>query len=1306
MSEHTERQGIRRLFSDAPAKRGPRRDDGFPRAAADRARGALLALLLALGPCGAAMHAQSTVAVPGLGADEVAEIRREYAAAGEAERAALRAWLADMGFDVATLLAGAETEGAAPAAKGDSPLLQIIRNTEFVRTPAAVLAARSQLGFESPAAPAPEDHAAVAKWLHLQVMAGEWAIFAEYLRSLPRNDAVGIFSHVLQGLNSPPRNNPGARPDPALLPEEVLAIADASPIDLPDWQVDTLAGLIRNAATRYSTAPMLAKIHEGTRSFGRADADQRQRTVRLLVAAGLVRDAYAYLPSLDDVRGARDGAGLLNHARYHEELASHPATTTDRDGLIRTAWDLYAELTLMPEAEPTARTAALRKAIDLLPGIPPGPAGAWLREVFASQSLAPAALEVIALKAVGLRDSRLGTTERAQTILTMKESVDTLLARTGVELHVIRVPLRMLTNALVAEAETALDGGQQQQQQFPPYMMQGRRQSGGDTRLLGRALPDERWLAALDPSLVSRVYNAAIGIAIVNDEIDAALEYLARASSRFPDQAIEFADRFLRRWETRLVSTPQQDEDWFFWGWGYNRMPSAPLTRGRQRRNLERLTRLMDVMDSIGVESRQLPSVAAAFRRCHGATEIFTREGIEAVFGPIEELSPRTAAALAEQMRSGLGADWRDRRAQQQAGSRRTPAELAAMVEQGYALALILIERAIAGEPASWRHAVTKAGLAFDRVQYKQAQEGSDFTTYNRYRKEAFEAFAQTAERYADLVRAGEQRDDAGVYLAWFNAAIGGSELNYLTRDDLLVEGSPQDDQIDLIRKAIEALPPDAADRHIALFAQAVDGALGGLPPEIKPRIVRHAMRIVGDHDGGAGLRRLADLYQDLVKDEIKLRVVIDGDDRVGARQPFGATILMRFTAAVDRETGGFSRYLQNDVWTRVGSTMRSVNYRDQLRKDLETALAQRFDVEGLAFFEALAPPLPVREAGEDGWLEKPVAYALLAARDPSADRLPSVSMDLTFNDMLGVVTLPVVSNAQPIDAASEPSRRPLRNLEVTQTLDLRQLAEGERNPKVTLEIHAKGEGVIPELDALLPGYATALPGFAVAEGGVERRPLVVMEADAVVASSQMFGRRGRETAQDYIKPDDRGAYRLPTERSWLITYTPAGGAAGKTFTLPKLAEGVEGSLVSRQYADMDVVEIAGTSVAVAAPGARARTLLFAVIIAALIAVAVFVLRRQVGRAAPMEAGFALPERITPLSVVTALRRIERDGAVRLGPDDRRSLAEEIDSLQQRYFGPAADRTEGAIDRDDLRSVLERWLGHAGGVGGMGRGMA
>lgn len=1265
------------------------------------------------GPASATVVGMAIVAPPagavGLSPAEVADLRREFDAANDEEKAALRAYLADQGIDLEVAL-GLKAAGAVPAVQ---PFPDVVKQLDFTRTPQAVLAARSQLGFGTVKRPEDNNPQGLAKWLHTQFMAGEWDAVRAFIAELPEADAKAIYTHILQNSNKRQQGDPNQKVDPPFLPEEVIALADVARGDLEDWQVDVLAQLFKLAATRYSTAPALALVQQGTRQFGRDDTREpdpkRERTVRFLINGGLTVEAYAFFPSLDLARQRRDGKALLNHGRYHQDFAGSPKAGDAADEHLRTAWDIYCEVTQIDEADGPTRQDALRRAIDLLPQMPPAPASAWLKTVFANAALAPAALEAIALKSVGLRNASMDTDRRAQTIFTMKDAVDTLLVRAasgdGLPEETIRVPLRMLTTALVGEIEASFEQPKQPQQW-------GRVQNlSRDTEFLLRALPDERWMSSLEPSLASRAYRAAIGLALKADEADLALDYLAQAAKRFPAQGVELADRFLRQWEERMRTASQPPEEDFYF-YGREPLAAAPLTRGRQRRNIDRLERLIDVMDSIGLDPRRLPSVAMVFRACHGRTEAFTRAGIERIFGPLEKLAPETAASLSEQMRSGLSGDWRDRRAQQALGVKRTQSEVAEIIEAGYALAIELIDRALASSASSWRYAVTKAGLTYDRVQFKQADEKKDFATYNQYRKEAFDAFGQTAKVYAQLVGQGEQRDDPAVYLAWFNAAVGSTELNYLTRDDLLVEGSPQDDQIDLIRKSIDELPGDSATRHIGAFARAIADTLGRLEPDVKPRIVRHALRIIRDHPAGAGLKRLNDLYTDLVKDEIKLRLAVDGPDRVGQASSFGTVLSLRYTAQVDRETGGFARYLQNDVFMRFGMTWKSMNYRDLLRKNVEGALSERFDVEALAFFDPLIPGRPVREGGEDGWMEKPLLYVTLKAKDKSVDRLPQVSMDLQFNDSVGPVTLPVVSNAPPVAASEAAEVRPVRKLEVTQILDLRDIDDREEDHRVTLEIIARGEGVIPDLASLFPTLGDALPGYTVTEKNIEARPPTLLESGNNVSGGylglSMLGGAPKPDKPDYPEPDENGIWRIPSERSWMVTYTPKGGAlgseVGSEFSLPQLADQfsslADTKVTAKQYSDMDVVPITGLTVAVVrTPWTPRNAIVLAGIALGLVGVGVLWSRRR--RTAPIDEAGIAPDRLTPLSVITALRRVAVERGRHLSDPDRSRLLSDIAELERTYFAPQANATETASrhvegkpeeSAKELGPILERWL--------------
>ena len=59
------------------------------------------------------------------------------------------------------------------------------------------------------------------------------------------------------------------------------------------------------------------------------------------------------------------------------------------------------------------------------------------------------------------------------------------------------------------------------------------------------------------------------------------------------------------------------------------------------------------------------------------------------------------------------------------------------------------------------------------------------------------------------------------------------------------------------------------------------------------------------------------------------------------------------------------------------------------------------------------------------------------------------------------------------------------------------------------------------------------------------------------------------------------------------------------------------------------------------------------------------------------------PSRITPLGVVTGLRRLEQG----LPADKAKALRDEIVLLELKYFGPNA----GASSEQELRAVVEKW---------------
>ncbi|MEY4117359.1 MAG: hypothetical protein RLZZ116_687 [Planctomycetota bacterium] len=1200
---------------------------------------------------------------------EIEELKKLFASLEEPEQAEMRAYYADFGIDLDAAL-GLAAERNADVQRGQM-ISNFMREMDFTRKPEAVLAARAKLGFGGVAQPNPTtaQPMEVARWIHLQVMAGEWATFASFMRARPLAEAEPVYAAILQAMN---------RGEMGLLPEEVLALTDAAPSDFKPWQMQALSRMLQQASAKYSTGAMLAAVRAGTRFFGAGDEDRSRRTVEFLAGAGLLAEAYEFLPSLDAARAKANGAQMIVHARYKLDLAAKAGEGPEGEALRLEAFRILAETSLLPSENTDRRREALKLAIGQMNSVPKVQVSPWLAEVFASPALGPAALEQIALSASQIGNMQVSEEARAKATLNLKESVDVLLAREDIDTAALRVPLRMVTTALVAEMEKAIE--QRGQQQF----------IGRNAQLLYRAIPSEKWLKSLEPSLATRARKACIAIATVADETDHALALLDASIKSSPAEAPVFADHFLSKWVVRLrPSVEYPPEMMAYFSFYRDANPMAPLTRGRQRRNLDRLDALVASLREGGIEPRALPSIVPAFQACHATTEVYERANIERVFGPFDKMPPATALNLAMTMGGSLNGDWRSRDAMKATGTKRSDSEIAQLVDRGYGVAIALIESAVRQRPDAWNLAVIQAALTYDRLQFKQSQKtAQDPTQANEYRKAAFEAFADAARRYVGALTLGETRDDPGVYRRWFGAAMGTAELNFLRPDDLPKEGTLQDDQIDLIRKSMQSMEPEAYDRHVAQFSSDIEGAITRADPEVKPRLVRHALRVIGDHEAGASLRAMEELYRDLVKDEIKLRLAVDGSDQVGVGKPFGVLLSLRFTNSVDRETGGFSKYLQNGFFGRVGAQYRQINYRDELQKRIEDSFGKDFEVSAVGFFDAFMPPRGVIEEGQEGWLEKPLAYIVLTRKDPAIDTVPAVSMDMQFTDQTGPVTLAIPSNTPLLAAGEASTRRACTDLEISQLVDVRSVGEATGNgakDEVTLEVRMRGKGVVPDVREALAGLDAPIAGYALANDGIVADPPIVLASGDASSNPMMMMRAGgpQPPKEGYPEPDKDGMYRLPIERSFKVTYVRGSGAIGDAFTLPTLVAGVDAKLESRFYDDLDIMPVEGASVAVTLPTwTTARIVRYALYAVLGFVVAVWWHRRKRVPVAAQAPSWA-PSRITPLGVVTGLRRLEQG----LPAEKAKALRDEIVLLELKYFGPNA----GDSSEQELRAVVEKW---------------
>ncbi len=425
--------------------------------------------------------------------------------------------------------------------------------------------------------------------------------------------------------------------------------------------------------------------------------------------------------------------------------------------------------------------------------------------------------------AASIGDAKQDEEQRAQSVLSLKESVDVLLERKDLDQSVLRVPMRMLTAALVTEMENAINAKGRQ------------RTIAKEAQLLLRAIPSKAWFDALEPSLAVRAGKACIGIATIADETDMALSLVADAVARTPDQAIPIADGFLKTWEMRLSPKSDIDEDammYYFWR---DEIAQAPLTRGRQRRNLAAsAASSTHSAPPVSTPARSPPSRPSS-RPATASPRFMTLQTSSASSVPSPKSPPAQAPPSPPRWPRALtaiGATAPRRRSR--ASSAPIPKSPNSLTRgtaspSNSSIAPWPASRARGASPSSRRASPTTACSSGSR------RKGRRLRQTGRVQAQAFAAFESAADRYAAAVAAGNEREDIGVYERWFGAAMGTSQLNFITADDLPTEGgeAPKDDQVEKVKKAIASLPPDSAFRHISDFARVMGAAVSRADPEV-----------------------------------------------------------------------------------------------------------------------------------------------------------------------------------------------------------------------------------------------------------------------------------------------------------------------------------------------------------------------------------------------------------------------------------------------------------------------------------------
>ena len=511
--------------------------------------------------------------------------------------------------------------------------------------------------------------------------------------------------------------------------------------------------------------------------------------------------------------------------------------------------------------------------------------------------------------------------------------------------------------------------------------------------------------------------------------------------------------------------------------------------------------------------------------------------------------------------------------------------------------------------------------------------------------------FARAAELYSENLPESEADESTQVYEHWMYAALGASDLGALNEKQ-----QPSPAQISLVKKALEKLPDGAAARHMARFANALAARISAVKPELKQRYLKHGLTIVGEHEKAAEAHKIFDYYNDLIT-EIQLVATLDGSPIVGHTEPFGVFVDIRHTIEIERESGGFSKYLtnQNNASFAFNYGRPTQNYRDKFEETARSALADHFEVISVSFHDN---KITSRGTGRQGWRNTPYAYLLLTARSPEVDKIPPVQIDLDFLDTSGFVILPIATSPIPIDAKPELNNtHGASKLEIIQILDDRKVQEG----KIEVEIKATAHGLVPGLKHLLNFPSQ---GFELTEtsGG----ELSIGRLDA----------QGEKVA-------------AISERNWMLTFTFADSSLNPeqfTFANPLIEES---NVTYQRYEDADLI-IAQKTTPIQSGIAKQKSGYTWALLAAILVLGIMVVVRLLKRKKPSLAdsgqtdSYAIPRELTPFTVIGLLRKIRDEDD--LGSDLHSQLRLTIEKLERYYF----DNSEG--DPPDLKELAEKWV--------------
>lgn len=1210
-----------------------------------------------------------------------------------------------------------ETAGAAAVPAAASTAVDPDSSAPAANPPAAVTetAAASADPAAAQAAAALQQLQQQLQTLKTAVTRGSWQEVGQLLAAFSETERQLIHERLVTSLTSGPSNAPRGRNGQRigernlLRAADVIAIAELYPAAVIPQE--RLQGLGQLATTCENEGESPAVLAQQLQSHLAGDSPQRKLTRvgggQLLLAAGRLSEALQFLPGIDELRTAGDLRTLAILARTFYGLHKQQADQAK----LEQAWQAVqivlespAPAAAVPPADsnpaapaaPAAGTPTntppaltleawqslqsevLQLAVELVPQLRKELGAQWLSDSFTREAERGRRIlnGIGRAAAVGMAQNPSSPDARLAVLKLQQTAVDAILQHSSAGIDDWKPALHLLLVNWLREARYAVQydsstarGPQMQRDAYGNYFwmaddnlaarqMQMQSQTGMPVAIpAGRILdaaPGEVWLQYLEPSFFPTMAESRARLHLKVKEESAAFPWIEKLAASHPREAAELVQTFLSTWtENHDPNSARRRTGVYMFSFGYNeRLNSIPLTRSHQERNLRELAEFAQRIRGLQLAGVDESWLASAFAGVHSAAEVYLQKDLQAVFGSSDAIQPKTLGVLLGKMRENLGTVWREPQVQQALKTNRKKQELEAEVLRGYDAALQMCSTGLQREPGNWRLLMVQGSLLHDLANYKNdlARDAG----FADARRQAIGILRTAVDAYLQALPSLSDSDvTVEGFNTWFYASLGDASLARITQ-----ERNPVLEQIPLIQQAFAAIPSEFRDRHLDLFANDLFARMSSVNPAVKFRYVREGLRIAGERQQAREAKQVLDYYSDLVQ-EIQLLAEVDGSVKVGHGQPFGVLVSLRHSKAIEREGGGFSRYLQNQnsgggYYYNNGRP--NEDYRDKFETAARAALDEHFEVLSVTFQPESVQSQP---DAEDGWRRTPYAWLLLKARGPEIDSLPPVRLDLDFLDTTGYVVLPVESAAVAIDctpADGEP--RPVEELVVTQILDERDFAAG----KLGLEIRAVGRGLVPELEQIVD---LKFDNFEVT--GVETQPLSISKFD-----------------ENSKRP------AVLSERLWTVSLQDRREAAGadRSFRFAALRLQPKETIYQR-YEDADLKATEQTVLLQAAWDQPTTPWYLWAALGLVVCAGSLggwqLLRGRSGPVAAPTSRWSMPAEVTPFSALAVLQRIESEGG--LPTERQRELTEAIRRIERHYFGTAARDTA-----PDLTAELRRWI--------------